>query len=248
MHLEIRPTPSRPKAPSTDDSDLVALEQLLISPDSPKIDRVGTGVPGLQFRDGTQKDVTVQIMRKKKERERIEARRKYLEQQKAGNGGNGGRVLMSDLGPIDAAQLRTNANHEAGHAVIMTRIAHGCEVTTVDPQEVKRLTGRAMPGFTKPVAKPLDVDTYLCTALSGITSEAMFGTGFISKSEDDLAHAEEILDRAGLQGEERKARFLAARIRTQKLIAQYKDDIVSVSNALFERLTLNGDEVRALLT
>ncbi len=157
------------------------------------------------------------------------------------------RVLMSEVGPINATQLRTNANHEAGHAVIMTRIAYGCELTTVDPQEVKRLTGHAMPGFTRPVPKPLDVETYLCTTLAGITSEAMFGNGTISPHEDDLTHAEEILDRAGLQGEERKQHFLSARMRTQQLVTQYKHDIESVADALVARLTLSGQEVRTLL-
>jgi len=158
-----------------------------------------------------------------------------------------GRVLMSDVGPINATQLRTNANHEAGHAVIMTRIAYGCEVVTVDPQEVKRLTGHAMPGFTRPAPKPLDVETYLCTTLAGITSEAMFGNGMISAHEDDLVHAEEILDRAGLQGAERKQQFLAARMRTQQLVTQYKHDIESVADALVTRLTLTGEEVRTLI-
>jgi hypothetical protein len=158
------------------------------------------------------------------------------------------KVLMSDVGPIDAAQLRINAIHEAGHAVIMTRIAYGCEVTTVDPQEVKRLTGHAMPGFTRPVHKQIKARVYMCTALAGITSEAMYATnGLVSATEDDIAHANEILDSMGLQGEPRERQLLASRVQTQQLVAQYKAEIISVSDALTARLTLTGEEVRALI-
>lgn len=158
------------------------------------------------------------------------------------------KVLMSDVGPIDARQLRINAIHEAGHAVIMTRIAYGCEVTTVDPQEVKRLTGHAMPGFTRPVRKQIESRVYMCTALAGITSEAMYATnGIISATEDDIAHANEILDHMGLQGEPRDHQFLASRLQTQQLVAQYRADIVAVADALTERLTLSGEEVRTLV-
>ncbi|SRR5260221_1744244 len=67
-------------------------------------------------------------MRKKKELEQRARRQKYLEQQT----GNADGVLMSEVGPITPAQLRINVVHEAGHAVVKTRIAYGCEVTTLD--------------------------------------------------------------------------------------------------------------------
>lgn len=156
--------------------------------------------------------------------------------------------LVSEVGVIDARQLRINAIHEAGHAVVMTRIAYGCEVTTVDPQEVDRLTGRAMPGFTKPTEKPLEAQVYLRTALAGITSEAMFATnGNISPNEDDISHANEILDRMGLSGEARERQLHTSRMETQQLVSQYKDDIMSIADALVQRLTLSGEEVRVLI-
>jgi hypothetical protein len=156
--------------------------------------------------------------------------------------------LMSDVGLIDAKQLRINAIHEAGHAVLMTRIAYGCEVISVDPQEVKRLTGRAMPGFTSPVKKGLEAEVYLRTALAGITAEAMFATnGRISPLEDDLTHAQEILDKMGLFGAERESQYQASRIETEQLVSQYKDEIMSVADALVQRLTLSGEDVRALI-
>ena len=156
--------------------------------------------------------------------------------------------LMSDVGFISAAQLRINAYHEAGHAVAMTRIGHGCEVTSVDPQEVKRLTGHAMPGFTKPVAKPLEVRVYLCTTLAGVMSEAMYATnGMINPKEDDFTHVEEILDRAGMQGQERKKSRENAETRTHQLLTEYEADIKAVAEALIERKTLSGADVRALI-
>jgi hypothetical protein len=156
--------------------------------------------------------------------------------------------LISEVGLIDDHQLRINAIHEAGHAVIMTRIAYGCEVISVDPQEVKRLTGRAMPGFTSPVKKPLEAQVYLRTTLAGITAEAMFATdGRISPTEDDITHAQEILDKMGLSGEDRERQFLTSRMETQQLVSKYKDDIISIAEALIKRLTLSGVEVRALI-
>jgi len=156
--------------------------------------------------------------------------------------------LMSEVGLIDAAQLRINAFHEAGHAVAMTRIGHGCEVTTVDPQEVKRLTGRAMPGFTKPVGKGLEVRVYLCTALAGVMSEAMYATkGMINPKEDDFTHVEEILDRAGMQGEERKESRERAETRTRQLLTESESHIKAVADALIERKTLTGDDVRRIV-
>jgi hypothetical protein len=159
------------------------------------------------------------------------------------------RGLMSDVGfIISDNQLRINAFHEAGHAVMMTRIGHGCEVTTVDPQEVKRLTGRAMPGYTQPVAKPLRADVYLCTTLAGVMSEAMYATnGLINPTEDDFTHVEEILDRAGMEGEERKQSRERAEARTHQLLTEYKTDIKTVAEALIERKTLSGEDVRALI-
>jgi len=182
-------------------------------------------------------------MRKRKEKERQALRRQYLAQQRASQG------LMSDIGPISPQQLRVNAIHEAGHAVIMTRIAYGCELVTVDPQEVKRQTGHAMPGFTKPVHKGIDVPTYLCTTLAGVTSEAMHANdGKINPHEEDFNHAEEILDRANIFDKARRdSLMLTARVETERLVKEHKADIMAVADALVQRLTLNGDEVRALL-
>jgi len=184
-------------------------------------------------------------MRKKKELEQRARRQKYLEQQT----GNVDGVLMSAVGPITPAQLRINAVHEAGHAVVMTKIAYGCEVTTVDPQQVKRLTGRAMPGFTKPVAKAIDVETYLRTALSGVMSEAMHATnGRINPLEDDFSHAEEILDSAGIQNQQQREFYLnRAQNQTRDLVQKYEMEIKTVADALVTRLTLTGQEVRDLI-
>jgi ATP-dependent Zn protease len=182
-------------------------------------------------------------MRKKKEQERQARRLQYLAQQRTE------QPLMSAVGPISPEQLRVNAIHEAGHAVIMTRIAYGCDVVTVDPQEVERLTGHAMPGYTKPVQKQIDVPTYLCTALAGVASEAMHANdGKISPLEEDFNHANEVLDRAGIFDEARRDSAMAtARAETEKLVAEHKADILAVADALVQRLTLKGHEVRALL-
>jgi ATP-dependent Zn protease len=184
-------------------------------------------------------------MRKKKELEQRARRQKYLEQQT----GNKDNILMSEVGPITPAQLRINAVHEAGHAVVMTRIAHGCEVATVDPQEVKRLTGRAMPGYVKPVAKGINVETYLQTALAGVMSEAMHAlNGRINPLEDDFSHAEQILDDAGIQNQQEREFYLnRARNQTRDLVQKYEAEIKTVADALVERLTLNGQEVRGLI-
>ena len=155
--------------------------------------------------------------------------------------------LMSEVGFISPAQLRINAVHEAGHAVIMTQIAHGVEVTTVDPQEVKRLAGRAMPGFTQPAPKPLEMTVYLCTTLAGVMSEALFATnGRINPKEDDFTHVEEILDRAEVPQEERPAYRAQAQARTRELLMKYESDVKAVAEALVSRLTLTGDDVRSL--
>lgn len=185
-------------------------------------------------------------MRKKKEQERLKARQQYLEQSVKKTASDG--VMMSDVGPISPRQLRINAIHEAGHAVLMTRIGNGVKVTTVDPQEVKRLTGHAMPGFTDPAVGGLRVDVYLCTALAGVMSEAKFATnGRISPTEDDFSHVEEILDRAGMEGEERKTARNNAIARTQQLLSDYEADVMKVADALVERKTLHGEDVRSLL-
>jgi hypothetical protein len=156
--------------------------------------------------------------------------------------------LMSDVGLIDAAQLRVNAIHEAGHAVAMTLIGRGCEVTTVDPQEIKRLTGHAMPGYTHPSPGGLRVDIYLCTTFAGVMSEAMYATnGMINPKEDDFTHVEEILDRAGMQGEERKESRERAEARTHQLLTMHEADVKAVAKALVERKTLTGDEVRQII-
>ena len=182
-------------------------------------------------------------MRKKKEKERQALRRQYLATQRAS------QPLVSAVGPISPEQLRVNAIHEAGHAVVMTRIAHGCDVVTVDPQEVERLTGYAMPGFTQPVRKQIDVPTYLCTTLAGVTSEAMHANdGKINAHEEDFNHAEEVLDRAGIFDKtQRDSAMATARAETEKLVAEHKADILAVADALVQRLTLRGHEVRALL-
>jgi ATP-dependent Zn protease len=156
--------------------------------------------------------------------------------------------VMSEVGFISPDQMRINAIHEAGHAVMMTRIGNGCDVTSIDPQEVKRLTGHAMPGYTHPVAKPLRVDVYLCTALAGVMSEAMYATnGMINPKEDDFTHVEEILDRARMQGRERKESRERAEARTHQLLTEYEADIKTVAKALLERKTLSGDDVRTLI-
>ena len=185
-------------------------------------------------------------MRKKKEQERLKARQQYLERTANTSAGDG--VMMSDVGPISARQLRINAIHEAGHAVLMVRIGNGVKVTTVDPQEVKRLTGHAMPGFTDPAVGGLRVDVYLCTALAGVMAEAKFATnGRISPMEEDFSHVEEIMDRAGMVGEERKTARDRAVARTEQLLTQYEADIRKVADALVERKTLNDEDVRSLL-
>jgi ATP-dependent Zn protease len=181
--------------------------------------------------------------RKREARERALATAKVVQPVQPTTGG-----VMSDVGFISAGQLRINAFHEAGHAVMMTRIGHGCEVTTVDPQEVKRLTGHAMPGYTHPVAKPLRADVYLCTTLAGVMSEAMYATnGMINPKEDDFTHVEEILDHAGMQGEERKKSRDRAEAKTHQLLTEYEADIKVVAEALIERKTLSGNDVRVLI-
>jgi hypothetical protein len=131
---------------------------------------------------------------------------------------------------------------------MMTKIGHGVEVTTVDPQEVKRLTGRAMPGFTRPVSKPLTVEDYLCTALAGVMAEATFATnGRLSPAEDDFGHVEEILDRANIQGEERNLYREKNLERTRQLVLEYESEIKRVADGLVSHLTLSGEKVRALI-
>jgi ATP-dependent Zn protease len=161
---------------------------------------------------------------------------------------HGTTALESEVGIIDGAQLRINAVHEAGHAVMMTRIGHGLEVTTVDPQEVKRLTGRAMPGFTRPAKKGLLVEDYLCTTLAGVMSEAIFATnGRVSPAEDDFSHVEEILVRADIRGQERNLYREQNERRTRKLVLEYENEIRAVADALVARLTLTGEEVRTIV-
>jgi len=148
-------------------------------------------------------------------------------------------------------QEKVNAYHEAGHAVVGALEGPGTEVTTIDRDKVKELTGQPVIGYTNFIGAgkaEVETDTYLVMALAGVTSEAMHATnGMVSSKEDDFDFASEILDRAGYKGEAKRAKFLQARLRTQEVISKYKREIQIVGDALVERKTLNAEEIRALL-
>ena len=72
--------------------------------------------------------------------------------------------------------------------------------------------------------------------------------GKVNPHEEDFNHAEEVLDRARIFDKARRDSAMAtARAETEKLVAEHKADILAVADALVQRLTLNGHEVRALL-
>jgi hypothetical protein len=148
-------------------------------------------------------------------------------------------------------QEKVNAYHEAGHAVVGALEGPGTEITTIDRDKVKELTGQPMIGYTNYIGAGktgVETDTYLIMALAGVTSEAMHATnGMVSSKEDDFDFASEILDRAGYKGEAKKTKFLQARVRTQEMISKYNKEIQIVGDALVERKTLNAEEIRALL-
>lgn len=148
-------------------------------------------------------------------------------------------------------QEKANAYHEAGHAVFGELLGSGVEITTIDPQKVVELTDRECPAYTRyagPEGQKAEFMTIMCLTLAGLTSEAMFATnGMISKQEDDLQQAESILDQAGLHGPAREEAFMRSRLVTQDMVKKYRAEIEIVANALHERKTLTGEEVRSLI-
>lgn len=69
----------------------------------------------------------------------------------------------------------------------------------------------------------------------------------ISTKENDLQQAEGLLDQAGLHGQAREQEFLRSRLVTQKMVEKHQAEIEAVANALVERKTLTGTEVRSLI-
>ncbi|SRR5260370_40927090 len=187
-------------------------------------------------------------MRKKKELERRALRKKYLEQQQ--KAGNGDAVFMSAVGPIDAGQLRVNAYHEAGHAVLGMRVGPGVEIVTIDPQRVKELTGKEFPGYTRyRESGPAKADIVLCLTASGLTSEAMFVSGgVVSSKEDDIGRLIEMLEnQLGLRGSEKERELVRIRLMTQQLVLENRAAIEAVANALMEEKTLTGEDLQRIL-
>lgn len=148
-------------------------------------------------------------------------------------------------------QEKVNAYHEAGHAVFGELLGPGVEVTTIDPQRVIDLTGRECPAYTRyagPEGQKGEFMTIMCLTLAGLTSEAMYATnGMISPKEDDLQRAEALLDQRGLHGPAREQEFMRCRVVTQEMVKKYRAEIEIVGNALAERKTLTGEEVRSLI-
>lgn len=148
-------------------------------------------------------------------------------------------------------QEKVNAYHEAGHAVIAALEGPGTEMTTIDRAKVLEKSGEPMYGLTNYIGAgkiEIELDIYLSLTLAGVTSEAAYATnGMVSAKEDDISYASEILDRAGYKGEAKNSKFLDARLRTQELIAKYEKEIQIVGDALYERRTLDAEDIRALL-
>jgi ATP-dependent Zn protease len=148
-------------------------------------------------------------------------------------------------------QEKVNAYHEAGHAVFGELIGPGVEITTIDPHKVVELTGRECPGYTRcagPDGQKADFITIMCMTLAGLTSEATYATnGMISPKEDDLQQAEAVLDQAGLSGPAREQEYLRCRMVTQEMVKKYRAEIEIVGNALADRKTLTGADVRSLV-
>ena len=148
-------------------------------------------------------------------------------------------------------QQKVNAYHEAGHAVFGELLGSGVEITTIDPQKVLELTGRECPGYTRyagPDGQKAELITIMCLTLAGLTSEATYATnGIISPKEDDLQQAEAVLDQAGLHGPAKEQEYLRYRVVTQEMVKKYRAEIEIVGNALAERKTLTGEDVRSLV-
>jgi hypothetical protein len=145
-------------------------------------------------------------------------------------------------------QEKANAYHEAGHAVFGSLVGPGVEITTIDPERVKELTGYDRPGYTRYVESNEASDLATCMVLTycGLTSEAAFATnGMVSGREDDIAVGESYLDKAGLQGDEREHERKRFRLITQGMVEKYKREIQAVTDALMDRKTLTGAEVMA---
>jgi len=173
------------------------------------------------------------MSRASKERERRERARQY----KAG------------VKPYDLTRL--TAFHEAGHVVFSTLHDNPVEVVTIDMQKVEELTSRkGCPGYTRYTKEGYgDADTVLMMTAVGLTSEAtLVSGGVINPQEDDLRIIHDMLEnKLGLHGDAKNREFIRIRLLTQQFVEDHRTAITSVAEALIQRKTLTGDDIKQVL-
>jgi hypothetical protein len=144
------------------------------------------------------------------------------------------------------------AYHEAGHVVFSTLHGPGVEIVTIDSQKVEELTGRkGCPGFTRynEEGRLMEADKVLVATAVGLTSEAMFVTsGVVNPAEEDIGLLNDLLEnQLGLHGEDKEREFIRVRLLTQAFVEENRAAIKSVAEALIERKTLTGEEIKQVL-
>ena len=95
----------------------------------------------------------------------------------------------------------------------------------------------------------MEADKVLVATAVGLTSEAMFVTsGVVNPAEEDIGLLNDLLEnQLGLHGEDKEREFIRVRLLTQAFVEENRAAIKSVAEALIERKTLTGEEIKQVL-